>query len=79
MPFLCAQERDWWRSNNGGDSNWAGRGFQDKTLRGWDLLSVFSPACLDSPDLLDLRGDLTVDVLQHDRVNAFQVYLIEGY
>ena len=47
MPFLCAQERDWWRSNNGGDSNWPGRACQDKTLRGWDLLSVFSPACLD--------------------------------
>ncbi len=30
-------------------------------------------------DLLNLRSDLTVDVLQRDRVNACQIYLIEGY
>ena len=29
--------------------------------------------------LLNLRSDLTVDVLQRDRVNACQLYLIEGY
>jgi hypothetical protein len=30
-------------------------------------------------DLLNLRSDLTVDVLQRDRVNACQVYFIERY
>ena len=30
-------------------------------------------------DLFNLRSDLTVDVLQRDRVNACQLYLIEGY
>ena len=30
-------------------------------------------------DLLNLSGDLTVDVLQDDRVDACQLYLVEGY
>ena len=30
-------------------------------------------------DLLNLRSDLTVDVLQRDRVDPCQLYLIEGY
>jgi len=29
--------------------------------------------------LLDLRGDLTVDVLQRDCINAFEVDLVKGY
>ena len=29
--------------------------------------------------LLDLRGDLTVDVLQRDRVNVGELYVIEGH
>ena len=31
------------------------------------------------PDLLNLRSDLTIDVLQRDRVDACQLYLIEGH
>ena len=30
-------------------------------------------------DLLNLRSDLTVHILQRDGVNACQVYLIKGY
>ena len=33
----------------------------------------------EARDLLNLRSDLTVDVLQRDRVNACQLYLLEGY